>query len=420
MHTAICRAFCSCIVLFVLFLFGNEAWAQVSQVFDTGYVVTADGDSLRGDLIALPEVLATREVRFRPEGQRRIVRYAPQALRAAGTDIGRRYETHRLVPGQHEPEQTLLLLTLLDGPVSLFAYSYDDRSTHEERRLVAYRPDRFAIRTESGEILPLYVRVEQRRSDGRESARELWGVQQYVSRLAQAFSGCEATRAGVEAIPFRQEALLEAVTAYNDCVGGSSRRVSEGTPRARQRIGPLAIRLGSGAYALQEQGRETSGRGMHSTLSLQISITPLPAQSQLTLPVELSISNTSIDAGWRTAVFDGRDFSGTRLGGAVGVRYTLPVAPVAPFLGAGAQIIYAPRGEEMFIAFPQPHAGVHSVPDLERGTYLEVGGFGSRGWQQRLGVGLRYDATTQQAPRQGGRSFVVEGQGFSGFIVLML
>lgn len=189
-----------------------------AQVFRPGWVLPAQGDTLRGEIEDNAWADAPMRVRFRAAANAAITSYLPAELRAFRIQGGRyfRYETLPLdrtaqtapdrlpeviVRDQH-PE-AFLAEVLVDGPAKLL---YTSLSTVQH----------FFVQREGEPYLELSERAYLRLENGQRFAVD---ANNYRGELTHYFGDCPALMQRLPTTPFTKAGLVALVEAYNQqCV----------------------------------------------------------------------------------------------------------------------------------------------------------------------------------------------------------
>ena len=213
-----------------LVLFAAPARAQEAVPFVPGYLVTAEGDTLRGEAQELIDLAAAREVVFRAGPDAPVQTYTPATALAYGDAAGRRYVARAVQAEFEGPEAGYFLQVLVDGRLDLL------------RLAVGPDDDRFFVQDEGGEPVGLYVTRDRRYETQRAESNTQGGLYdevnpRYRPTLARAFYGCPEMQAEAADLKLRQRDLVRAVVAFTECVG---RRRPSPTPRADATTSPGA------------------------------------------------------------------------------------------------------------------------------------------------------------------------------------
>jgi hypothetical protein len=390
--------------LFTLLLFvvaGAAAHAQVHTPFAPGYVVTAAGDTLRGELAREPDLLATQRARFRPGPEAEAATYAPADLLAYGFDDGRAFERASVAPAQGLGEETLFLRLLVRGGVSLYTYALDVREGLDtqvgDRRLVG--PQRYVLRDGGGVLRPLYQPVRAVLVNG-----EFYAVreQQYHQALTAAFAGCPAEQRRAARVAYRQRDLTAAVVRFNECVGAPVAQAAPDAARVQSDLAvALRVRAGAGATRLFHPQELHGLQGTYQPTVPYLGVMAdfhFPAASRnLSAPLELALRSHRVDD---EAVGERRrpeDFERLGLAGSLGLRYftDLPGLAGGHVSVSGGILMGRLFGDRPHYRECYPHPGDPfmpcynwQMPAWESGNYVEAGM--QRG---RLSAGARWENT---------------------------
>lgn len=224
----------------VLSLAGLQARAQV---FRPGWVLLAQGDTLRGEIEDDSWDDAPVQVRFRPAAGAASRAYAPAEVRAFQLTGGRyfRYETLPLDQAAkvelnslpyalvRDPQPTAFLVeVLVDGPASLL-------------RTAFHAVQHYYVRREGQPVLEMAERRYIRQQDGHQYITD---GNNYQAELLGYFSGCPAAVQAIGA--FRPAALVAVVQAYNRQCATPPRAGREYRPQAQRPAVGYAIGLVAG------------------------------------------------------------------------------------------------------------------------------------------------------------------------------
>jgi hypothetical protein len=396
MHPSPWRASSALALLALAFLTVRPAASQDGGYASApGYAVTAAGDTLRGTLALLPDVLATRQVWFR--GAQGSARYEPRHLLGYGFDGGDRYVRRLLPPAEGLEPELIFLRTLVEGELSLFAFAYAEALNSETLGGRQRTLERFALGDSSSQVRPVYVRRERVQTEGRVRLRE---DRQYVRALAVAFVRCPQEQARVESIPFRQRDLTEAVLRYNACVGAPAVAVVSGAEARRADL-PVSVRahISGGAYAADASFLSEPATGTLLRLGAELIVRPLLISQRSSIPIGLFFATAAMGKASVHSVYEGSDFARPRVGLSLGVRQSFALGGMEPFLGVGLHSAYFPSEDRKEILFPNPSPGVYRLPSWESGHHLEIG-LSTPGSARlaRAGGGLRYERSGMQHP----------------------
>jgi hypothetical protein len=343
--------------------------AQGAAPFAPGYVVSAEGDTLRGEVQASIDLTAAREVVFRPGPDVDPQTFTPETALGYGDGDGRRYVARTVAPEFEGEEAGYFLQVLVDGRLDLF------------RLAVGPDDDRYFVQGEGAEPVGLYVTRDlvystQGRGAGRRGTYE--AVQRpYRTSLARAFYGCPEAQAETVDLDLRQRDLVRAVVAFNECVGAPATVATAQATRERDELAwSVTPRLGAGAVYVSDDGPN----GWRATPQSAPYVGALVEATLLDLPGRTSISiEGSLQQKGRTPegfVFPNaprvlpEDVLGTTYATvAYGFRYAHTPWPVAPYVGLGFL-------NGFILDAPEPSGNVFfrvEPPTTEAGVWAEVG-----------------------------------------------
>ena len=340
------------------------------SAFRPGYVVLAEGDTLRGEVQDAPDFLAARGVTFRDSETGTTARYTPETARAHGTLTGRRFVQHPLASEHGAAPEALFAQLIASGAVDL----YRAEVREGEWTFFVHRDEYEAPRG----LYETHTLAEQRQATA--LFREVHA--RYRGTLAVAFYDCPEMHDRVEGVQLRERDLVRVVEAYNACVGSGP-----SAPLTRERRGGVAFslspRLGAGVGYLSgrrnrnlrygEPTWRATPQGALPYVGLQVEavLLNLPARTSIVGEVAYQRKGQAPD-GFRMpdrSNMAADDLFGTHYGvGSLGVRYALGNSgkPTA-YLGAGVVNGY------VFDAPEKRSVWSESPPRTEAGMYAEIG-----------------------------------------------
>lgn len=353
-------------------LLAFAAAASQAQEFIPGYVVAAEGDTLRGSVVETIDITAGREVTFRsgPDAEPRT--FTPQTALGYGDGSGRRYVARTVRPEFEGAAADYFVQVIVDGQLDLLklAYAPDD--------------DRFFVQAEGAEPDGLYLtrdrvyRTEARRPSI--SGRPYDEVRhRYRTTLARAFFGCPALQRETEDVDLNERDLVRAVAEFNECVGASP---TVAAPEATRKRSDLAFRftprLGVGAVSFSTDGRN----GWRATPQvapyggLQIEAVLLNVGGRASLTLEGSVQQKARTPDGFVFPTEPRVAADRLLGTTYGVlsyggRYAHSSMATSPYLGVGFVTGFVLDAPDSFT-----YGFVDRVypPTKEGGAYAEAGG----------------------------------------------
>jgi hypothetical protein len=326
--------------------------ASAEPTYWDATVVTADGDSLTGQVAGWPWSRTPRRIQFRPEASAAPTTYAPAALRSVTRTDGTRRLVRRSVQIDQVPSDpeaataylrsdrparvrdTLLLEVVVEGPLSL--YTVQGRPPPRGRAPARRRSHHFV--DAGGTIVEL---IQRRRYVS--SERAVQTIPRYRQQLAVRMDDCSDVRAKVATLPFDLNRIRALVADYNRCVDGASRFVQEEQRTFATSFGVLGG-VSREQFALstrQVDGFDVFGWGTGYRLGAAVTTRVLRGAQRWTLRLELAGARHRIEAGGdgpavlRRALGPEDFVEATRLETGVFARYDLATPDWRPYLEAG-------------------------------------------------------------------------------------
>jgi hypothetical protein len=337
-----------------------------------GHVVTLAGDTIRGEIVILPDVDAARRVEFRPAGEDQILVLSSFELAAYATADGREYFARNLVPTYEGRLQLIFLRRLVEGPVTLYTYAYSVPA-----EAVSNRPDlltdrdeiiRYAVETEDETVHPLY-RLRWQESGG---AMTVLSDNIYQRTLAEVFASCEPMVRRASRVRYTRSDLVSAVLRYNECVGSPSVSTVAASGRTRLGIGVSAsLRGGLGAALVSNRGSGESADSRiapYGGVTVEIIGQRLPGRTALVTELAFKQKGTSAEAHESLSPLAPRHYNKPLIGLSLGVSHALDV-PWGPYANVGILTGH-------FIGQEAPYVSGFSLISpyaWESGFYAEVG-----------------------------------------------
>lgn len=321
------RIFQCCWLLLVCISLGAHAQTN----FQPGYVVSATGDTIRGEVDLRDSRTSAQHCRFRPSPPAAVVDYAPGELRAYGYPARHLHYRAFTVPVEDEPAQLRFLEVLVDGTASLYFL----RDETDRQAYYVLSPSVLIAQLRHG-----YVMVQ---SEGHNYTEEQTS---YRNTLAKALVGCASAMTRLPRLSYSESALHSVVVQYNNCH-------NEPAASTKEHAGDTHVFFGlMGGVAHQRLNYSgfpyvvippspASHTGFVVGPTLRISSRRLSEKvflvvSLLYEPEKFEVS----DAGPYSTNYISK-FDLAYLRAPLLVRYTLPKQRIAPFFEAGVDVGYA-------------------------------------------------------------------------------
>ncbi|MBX0290828.1 PorT family protein [Hymenobacter sp. HSC-4F20] len=206
------------------------ATAVAQSNFQAGYVVPLSGDTLRGEVDTRGELRGATLCRFRATPKTPPTEYKPTDVRAYGFAAGGVYRALALPTAA----PTLVFMQVLaEGKLSLVRYTDETEAKHY-----------YAQTTGSALLQPLVQRdttVLQINPQTRVEHKVSTRVYAFRNVLWQLMADCPAVQTKLPGLELLEAQLTKTVAAYNSCVGGPQRTIT-------QRTGKLLFSVSGGAY----------------------------------------------------------------------------------------------------------------------------------------------------------------------------
>lgn len=220
-------------IIFLLLVGAAEAKAQHGS--QRGYIVSTDGDTLRGTVQVGRDRRNSQLCSFKPTGKAAFQSYRPTQLLAYGThDL--QYESH-LLPKSAAQTDTIrkaFLQVVVRGGLTLY---YFQSELGKRFFLSGYRASQL---TE----LPLLTEKVIQYNRGLEYVQYVQHPQ-YRDTLARAFQGCPSAVNELSTLSFQVESLARAVRAYNACASPAQQQ-TDALPASQRRNWQWAPVVGLG------------------------------------------------------------------------------------------------------------------------------------------------------------------------------
>ncbi len=383
--------------------------AQGAFPFEPGFVVTAAGDTLQGEVQRQLDLDLAHGAVFRMEGESGSRRYVAADIAGFGFHDGAHFVRKDLSPGPDHPEsRPLFLQRLAEGEVSLYAFAFEQarlEGGHLDTELTMPE-DRFAVERD-GRVTAVY---EARRmiNDEATGERRMSIDRQYRRAMAAAFSGCPGEQERTVRLRYTRRDLIRSVERYHDCVNQEVFVVDRGAQARRSaQVVEYEVRLWAGPRTLTQHREnyvrypareiEEPGRGTIVALEGRAAARLHAISSQLSIPISVSLARSFVDGSWEfpeppflvREYFEPSDFERFAVGGGLGLRFDLPTEGWTPYLEGGVRIAYF-LGDKRTIG-----TGVDGRIQFvsgESGWHVEAGAKpGLAGPLSAFSVGLRYE-----------------------------
>lgn len=296
--------------------------ADRSYPFRAGYVVPAEGDTLRGwveDRIALERA---RVVNFKASEAAEPHAYYPDAALGYGFTDGARFVTRRVKPDPDASPRNVFVRVLVEGPRSLYAHAFQPGE------------DRYYVEGEGFPLEGLYQIEKEVHRDGRYVRRT---QRLYAGTLTRAFQDCNAARNAVEDVRYTARSLTRAVIDYNRCVDPAYAPPVVRADVARSRIAlHPGVRVGLGSSTLRWR-RGKLGTDIQPYVGAFVEVEALNTEPGFSLLFDLSYRRAT--TGRIALALFGPDLFGDAtlyttgvLALGMGVKYERPLPIVSPFV----------------------------------------------------------------------------------------
>ena len=353
----------------VLSLFGLLAVPALAQP-TPGFVVTASGDTLRGEVTLGTEAENARGVRFRPDPDAGETPYGLTEATAFGADAGRRYRrgsfqlrATRDVDPVTPNDRLAFARVVRDGAADLLALETSAGRTT------------YYVQT-GGETAGLYL-VQDEVTTG--AGRRLRERALYRQTLRTLLGTCATSDAEYAGLPYTEAALAGVVDGYNRCADaeyvarGGSRAVRRQTTVAFEAGGAVAagsLRRGASAPPAPSSYEAPGTSAFRARVAAEVAPALLPRPVRLVVGVEYDHDVARL---YRSAA-EAKRLSTVH--GVLGVRLAVPAGGLAFHLGTG--LLLGPVLDRAVDASTTPPDDVVRYVSLEAvesstGQYGEVG-----------------------------------------------
>jgi hypothetical protein len=361
-------------IILLFLLLGSAVAAQDRGAFTRGSVVTAAGDTLRGELLASRDAALVDAVTFRQARGAVATAYAPPDLREFRfAESGRRFVSRSIVRhGDSDPSPTFLAVAI-GGPLNLLVLHGDREAYYlegedfplERLRPVVQDVDFVMLTAETG--------------------------RPHVVTLARALHRCPEVQRRAAFTPFKLGDLTRIVREHNECLGAAIEQPRRGAEFAvTPRVGLAISRLGN-----VNLGTSDARLAPYISLSAELRLPDLSAGTHVFAELAVTRKGTP-DDGYFPATWAPirEDFDRTNIGLRGGVRQNVLPTRTRPYVGGGILVGWL-TGDQRTVA---------TLTGYEP-PRMEAGGFGEMGLSHRtyglgeLLVGLRYEYATMGVGR---------------------
>lgn len=183
-------------LVFLLFVIGSLSGTAQSQ-FTPGYIVTAEGDTIRGLIYERSDAEMSRRIIFKISEDEKIQKYNLKTLSAFGFDSGREFEKRLLLPKPGNEVDTTFIFAknLLRGNIDLFA------ARHNQKR----KPDLFLDNNSGNASIQIY------RSGVAKSSS--------LDEFLETFINEPNTLPNPLGLKFKEKRLLRSIAVHNKTMG---------------------------------------------------------------------------------------------------------------------------------------------------------------------------------------------------------
>jgi hypothetical protein len=201
--------------------------SQAQTNFQPGYLITLEGDSLKGWVDEQGHIANARSIQFKAAESDPARRYFPHEIAGFGIGIDQQYETHVLEvdmsPGRQaelafSEEKTpdlevdsLFLMVYVKGRISMYHFRDETTKNH------------FFIQKGEGPVRELIdFRYKEKDSFETINANKLKRDRKYLRQLHEAFFDCPSLKSQIlkgelNDIPFKSYDIQQLIIAYNQC-----------------------------------------------------------------------------------------------------------------------------------------------------------------------------------------------------------
>lgn len=374
--------------LFFLIVVLIPSFTHAQKSFRNGFVVTHQGDTLRG-LIKYTERTTVYDVcTFKKTADQAETTYAVKDIRAYGLDGFKAFEAMPFIrSGKYD---SAFLEVLVKGKVSLYRYG-----------------PQFLINKDGGALQPLtneknseYVITNENKHLG----RVMLESNKHIVTLNMMMSDCAEVRPKIQKILLAEKALIRLINDYHRCMGAPAAKVTEKQPRMKALIG---LSAGVGISNITFQSAEPIN--YHLLGDFEQTTSPLVGlsfdfvfpRSSERIAILSGVYYTSSSFKRYFELSDANSFETNKVSMKVagiylpfGVRYTFPGRIIRPYLNFGSSFLVITNESSSWLRTQEIYQGVRYTD----GKALDFKGYSIGLWG---GVGMakpinkKFDATIE-------------------------
>ncbi len=182
-------------LVFLLFVI-LSATATAQNTFTSGYVVTSEGDTLRGLIFEQSDFEMSRRIIFKTSEDAEVRKFTTKQLGGFGFDSGREFETRILISKRDRDEDTTFIFAknVLRGEIDVFV----------GRRFQKEQPDLFLDNNSNTTPIQIY----------RSRLPEAIGLKEFLTLF---YNAPDALK-NPQPVRFREKELIKNIAAQNDTV----------------------------------------------------------------------------------------------------------------------------------------------------------------------------------------------------------
>lgn len=379
-------------LLYIVVLLGVTAGvAEAQKNFRPGYILSLNGDTVRGEVDARSGHRMASLCVFRPAAGAPQVQYAPDALRGYGLLAGARYESCSL-PATANTLPLLLLQVLAQGSATL--YTYNDEAS---------RTRYFFRKGSSGAVTELVQKTENIHGTSGVVEERTYPFRQVLS---QAFADCFAVQPLLPKAELAESKLVAIFDRYNTCNSAAPVARPSLVRKATVHFG-LVLGVQQGGSTLDDLGEVSLKSDLRSVVGVGMLFHPATFNEKLAFRVEALYQVQLLKGNYLRTNIGGASLSSTReadimlktLRIPLMLRYNLLLGRVQPYLQAGAMVsVLLDSDRARIIATSPALSGVGtttSVRQIEM-RRLGIGATGALGvlvpvGKQAVQLEVRYD-----------------------------